>query len=87
MTDETITCETCAACCCQLEVLLIGDTGVPERLVAIDRWGGSTMRRLADGWCAALDRGTMLCTIYDRRPGVCRDFEMGGEDCIAERSG
>ena len=27
----------------------------------------------------------MRCTIYERRPGVCRDYLMGGLECIAER--
>ena len=43
------------------------------------------MARLDDGWCAALDRRTMACTIYDKRPLICREFEMGGADCLAER--
>ena len=44
------------------------------------------MRRLDDGWCAALDRETMLCTIYQRRPMICDLFEMGGYDCLEERA-
>ena len=59
---------------------------VPDALTAVDRWGGTVMARLDDGWCAALDRDTMLCTIYERRPSVCRDFEMGGSDCLTERA-
>lgn len=43
------------------------------------------MARLDDGWCAALDRNTMKCTIYEKRPMICREFEMGGYECIAER--
>ena len=31
--DEQVSCSTCAACCCQLEVMLITDTGVPERFI------------------------------------------------------
>ncbi|MCF7985617.1 MAG: YkgJ family cysteine cluster protein [Thiohalocapsa sp.] len=83
--DSEISCERCEACCCRLEVLLITDTGVPARFIAIDRWGGETMARLDDGWCAALDRRTLRCTIYDRRPWVCREFEMGGPECVVER--
>jgi Fe-S-cluster containining protein len=83
--DTTITCSTCAASCCRLEVMLISDTGVPQRFIETDQWGGSTMRRLDDGWCAALDRDTMLCTIYDIRPQICRDFATGSEECKAER--
>ena len=83
--DPSISCSNCAACCCQLEVMLITDTGVPERFINSDEWGGEVMRRLDDGWCAALDRQTLLCTIYGRRPGICRDFAAGGHDCRAVR--
>lgn len=44
------------------------------------------MRRLADGWCAALDRNTMRCTIYEQRPDICRDYEMGDNACLEERA-
>jgi len=80
-----ISCATCKACCCQLEVILMGDDDVPAKFSTEDQWGGSVMRRLDDGWCAALDRATMLCTIYQRRPGVCRDFEVGDYGCLTER--
>ncbi len=66
--------------------MLISDTGVPDRYIEIDEWGGMTMVRLEDGWCAALDRNTLLCSIYEQRPLICRDFEMGGYDCLAERA-
>ena len=39
-----------------------------------------------DGWCAALDRMQMRCSIYEQRPFVCREFEMGGGDCLDERA-
>ena len=78
-------CQTCPAACCRLEVMLITDTGVPDRFIATDRHGGETLLRLDDGWCAALDRSNMRCTIYDRRPLICRDFEMGSHDCEQER--
>ena len=85
ISETDVTCASCEACCCRLEVLLIADTGVPDRFVAIDDWGGRTMARLDDGWCSALDRNTMQCMIYSQRPLLCRDFQMGGYDCIAER--
>jgi hypothetical protein len=80
-----ISCATCKACCCRLEVLLMGDDDVPRRFTVEDAWGGEVMRRLADGWCAALDRETMLCTIYERRPNVCREYAVGDNDCLVER--
>lgn len=64
----------------------MGEDDPPARFVETDRWGGQVMARLSDGLCAALDRDTNRCTIYARRPGVCRDFDMGGDDCITERS-
>lgn len=82
-----VNCANCAACCCQLEVMLLGDTGVPQRFIATDAWGGEVMRRLDDGWCAALDRDSMRCTIYEQRPQICRDFEMGSGECLEERQG
>ena len=84
--DTEVTCANCEACCCRLEVLLLTDTGVPGHFIAIDKWGGRTMARLDDGWCAALDRNTLLCMIYENRPLVCREFEMGGYECIVERA-
>ncbi|MFT5450907.1 MAG: Fe-S-cluster containining protein [Enterobacterales bacterium] len=84
--DNAVTCATCRANCCRLEVMLITDTGVPEKYVEFDKWGGMSMARLDDGWCAALDRSTLLCTIYDRRPLICRDFEMAGDECLIERT-
>lgn len=84
--SPAVSCASCEACCCRLEVLLIGDDGVPAKLTAQDRWGGWTMRRLDDGWCAALDRTTMRCTIYLQRPAICRDYEMGESDCVEERA-
>ena len=83
---ETITCEHCSACCCQLEVMLMEGDDVPRRFSTQDDWGGWVMRRLDDGWCAALDRDTMRCTIYERRPDNCRVFEMGDSDCQRERA-
>ena len=80
-----VSCSGCEACCCRLEVLLITDTGVPERFVATDDWGGRTMLRLDDGWCSALDRNTMKCMIYAQRPMICREFQMGEYECVAER--
>ncbi len=86
MPDKSdISCENCQACCCRLEVMLITDTGVPERFIATDEWGGMTMARLDDGWCAALNRDTMRCTIYPVRPLICREFSVGSAECIEER--
>lgn len=86
-TEENVTCATCRACCCKLEVMLLGgDDEVPEALTRQDPWGGWIMHRLEDGWCAALDRRTMLCTIYEQRPFICRDYQAGDYDCLEQRA-
>ncbi|MHB1216241.1 MAG: YkgJ family cysteine cluster protein [Thiobacillus sp.] len=81
----TLSCATCEACCCRLEVMLMGEDDVPARLTVQDQWGGWVMRRLGDGWCAALDRNTLRCTIYERRPNVCREYAVGDYECLGER--
>ncbi|EKM97153.1 Fe-S-cluster oxidoreductase [Stutzerimonas degradans] len=85
--DAPVSCSSCAACCCRLEVLLFGERDVPARFIDIDAWGAQVMRRLDDGWCAALDRDSMRCTIYAVRPLICREFELGSADCLEERQG
>ena len=83
--EPQVACAHCWACCCRLEVILHSSTGVPEHFVDINSWGASVMARFDDGWCAALDRDSLLCTIYNVRPAICRDFEMGGVECIDAR--
>ena len=85
ISTEKIACSNCQACCCKLEVIILSDTGVPEKHISRDQWGGEVMTRLDDGWCSALDRDSFMCTIYDNRPWICREFEMGSYECVAER--
>ena len=84
--ERVVSCVGCDACCCRLEVMLITDTSVPSYFIEPDRWGVSSMAQLEDGWCAALDRNTMSCTIYPNRPLICREFELGSDECLAERA-
>lgn len=83
--SPAITCSSCKACCCRLEVMLMGDDDIPPAMTARDRWGGWIMARLDDGWCSALDRRSMLCTIYAHRPMICREYQAGDSDCIEQR--
>ena len=80
--EVAMQCSACAASCCRLEVMIVTDTGVPEQFITRDEWGSESMLRLDDGWCAALDRNTMLCSIYDKRPLICREFDEGGYECV-----
>lgn len=84
--NDPVTCSTCRACCCRLEVMLMGDDEPPAELTEQDQWGGWVMSRLDDGWCAALNRSNMLCTIYAQRPMICRDYQAGDDDCMNQRN-
>ena len=37
-----------------------------------------------DGWCIYCDKDKK-CTIYGKRPLVCRKMVSGGQDCLAHR--
>ncbi len=62
------------------------DDDPPQHLIVSDEYGLSVLAKADDGWCAALDRETFRCTIYARRPQVCRDFREGGSECRSERA-
>ena len=81
-----VSCSNCRACCCRLEVMIITDTGVPDEHVSRDELGAETMLRLDDGWCSAMDRETFMCSIYENRPLICREYEMGSYECRNERT-
>ena len=84
--DTEVNCTNCEACCCRLEAMLFNDTEVPDKYIVIDSRGERSMARLEDGWCSALDRKTMRCTIYENRPWICREFEVGEDECISARA-
>ena len=83
--SSDVSCSNCNASCCHYEVMLISDTGVPERHITENEYGVEVMLRLEDGWCSAMDRNTHMCTIYEKRPWVCREFEMASQDCETAR--
>lgn len=35
--------------------------------------------------CCWLDLTTMKCRHHEYRPSICRDYELGGEDCLITR--
>ena len=53
---------------------------VPEALV-VEHEGVRCMDQRGNGACVALDAATLLCTIYEDRPQVCREFNRGGDLC------
>ncbi len=61
--------------------LIAGVDVVPEEMV-VEHDGARCMEQRGDGACVALDPVTKLCTIYEMRPSVCREFDRGGELCV-----
>lgn len=60
--------------------LQAGVDRIPESLVAVYS-GVRFMDQRGDGACVALDPVTRLCTIYNLRPSVCRQFDRGSALC------
>jgi Fe-S-cluster containining protein len=73
-------CAGCGVCCHLLVELQEGDDDVPRELL-VEHSGVVCMEQHGDGACVALDPVTRRCTIYDRRPQVCRQFERGSDLC------
>jgi len=76
MREATVPCGTCTLCCYgQDVVLLAGDDAtldaVPANIIGVGRV--RVLRRRSDGACVYL--GPDGCTIYERRPHVCRIFD------------
>lgn len=67
--------------CCRLTVTVMPDDNVPGHLLDTDARGGNVMAQNEEGWCAAIDPYHLRCTIYSQRPAICRQFDMGGDDC------
>jgi len=74
-------CAGCGRCCHQVVGLVDGVDVVPEVMV-VEHDGQLCMDQRGDGACVALDPVTKLCTIYEQRPNVCREFGRGGELCV-----
>ena len=83
--DAAVRCADCAAVCCRLTVVLLPGDSVPAWLTDSDERGLEIMAKGDDGWCVALDRHSMRCTIYERRPQICAEFAMAGVYCRDER--
>lgn len=79
-------CSICDAVCCRLVVVLEAGDDIPAHLTSQLPQGHRVMAHGEDGWCVAMDRTHMNCSIYANRPAVCRRFVMGGPYCKAIRA-
>ena len=91
-------CLQCGACCFSLLPTYVRVSGDDwERLGEVAETvahfiGHRAYMRMREGHCAALTvrtgadgRREYFCTVYDRRPHVCRELARGSLQCAAER--
>jgi Fe-S-cluster containining protein len=79
--EDLPACAGCGRCCHLLVELTPGmDDAVPEELV-VERSGVHCLEQRGDEACVALDPLTRLCTIYEQRPQVCREFMRAETFC------
>lgn len=87
-------CLTCGVCCFSTLDTYARVTGADwERLgehaeTFATFIGHRAYMRMDGGRCAALrverETGRFFCTVYERRPQVCRDLERGAPECLGE---
>ena len=91
-------CQRCGACCFSPSETYVRVTGEdwarlgPDAEGLVHFVGNRAYLRMIGGRCAALavrpdpESGGLgfSCTIYERRPQVCRDLERGSPACEAE---
>lgn len=97
--SEGASCDNCRAACCYTWIIAVDAedlrNGVPEALTDplprsqfddVNDQRSARMMKRSEGThaCVALDEETNRCTIYDRRPRVCRDFRVGSIDCVTK---
>ncbi len=89
--DPTVTCTDCGRCCLEMNSapFVLGyeedqawfDAAPQE---ARDIWNADDDR--PDGSpCSWLDPVAKQCRFHEFRPGICRDFPVGGESCLKYR--
>lgn len=88
-------CVSCGACCFSnaQDYLLVAGVDFErlgkdaERLTVSQ--GPRTYMKMSGGHCAALsfaqESGSFLCSVYEKRPDVCRWLERGSGQCASER--
>jgi Fe-S-cluster containining protein len=91
-------CDNCGLCCMHMASPPFCGPDDPEWIAlpadlkaGIEQWYESPRMKMRDVMrmdsfpCVWLDLTTGKCRHYEHRPEVCREFEMGGEDCEATR--
>jgi uncharacterized protein len=94
-------CLRCGACCFSPAERFVRVTGADwarlgeaaERVAHFTGRGNEAYMRMTDGHCAALEvrphpdgEAEYFCTLYDRRPEICRTLARGSPECAGERA-
>lgn len=88
-------CLVCGACCFSTLETYVRVTGADHARLAEDAEalsvfvGNRVYMRMASGHCAALTVGAddmFVCSVYERRPEVCRGLARESPACRAERT-
>ena len=86
-------CKVCAACCFSPRERYVVVTGEDHARLTTDERRELTIfhgihcyMRMWQGHCAALEKhgDEWLCSVYERRPQLCRDYERGGPACAVD---
>jgi hypothetical protein len=73
--------DRCHAACCRLGVPLTRQD-LDEGIVQWDRDRPYLNQRQPDGYCVHCADDSRRCTIYERRPGLCRTYDCRGDTRI-----
>jgi Fe-S-cluster containining protein len=71
----------CKAVCCRLKFPL-STAEIEEAIVKWDIGHPYLIRHESDGYCTHNDRSAHGCTVYERRPTVCRTYSCVGDKRI-----
>ncbi len=92
MSKPSVSCEGCGACCLHMSTPPFVDAEdlarVPKPLLdSVYRYLDERDKAgISDHHpCIWLDVETRRCRHHECRPNVCRDFDIGEEDCLAAR--
>jgi len=86
---DTFDCLSCGACCAYSESwpAFIGDgdgEGIPDDLIDFDHGRMWCHGNRCSALAGELGNRTQ-CSVYEKRPLVCREFQPKSEDCIMVR--
>lgn len=85
--DVSLICQSCGVCCSNGWNIHFPkeDNNIPKELTEESDLLYLNKMKSINGRCCALEGEVgkkVICTIYDKRPQICRAFEYGSEACL-----